>query len=270
MNQLTKMFDGHNLRIVTKNDDPWFVAKDICEIFGDTNYRRSISRLDDDEKGVSPVSTPGGTQNMTTVNESGLYSLLFNMQPQKKSHMTEREYEERVRALKRFKRWVTHEVLPSIRKHGAYMTPETIEQALLNPDTIIQLATNLKVEQEKRKQLEEQQKRDQPYTTFGKVVSSSDASINIGAFAKLMYDEHGIKLGRNKMFEWLRDNGYLIRSGRERNNPKQKYIEQGLFETSVTLVSRTQGDVESITTLITGKGQVKLTEILINEYKAVI
>lgn len=150
------------------------------------------------------------------------------------------------------------------------MTPETIEQALLNPDTIIKLATDLKAEREMRFKLEKQKQLDEPYTTFGKVVSGSDASINVGAFAKMMYDEHGMKIGRNKMFRWLREKGYLIKSGREKNNPKQQYIEQGLFETSVSIVSRTQGDVESLTTLITGKGQVKLSEKLLKEYEVFI
>lgn len=167
----------------------------------------------------------------------------------------------------RFQDWLAIEVIPSIRKHGAYMTPETIEQALLNPDTIIQLATNLKSEQEQRRKLEEQKKRDEPYTTFGKVVATSDASINIGAFAKLLYDKHGIKMGRNKLFAWMRERGYLMRSGREKNQPKQQYIQRGLFETTVSLISRTYGDVESVTTMITGKGQIEIAKKIMEEEK---
>lgn len=119
----------------------------------------------------------------------------------------------------------------------------------------------------KTKMLEKQRELDMPYTQFGKVVAGSNASINVGSFAKMMYEKHGINLGRNKMFAWLRNKGFLIKSGRERNNPKQIYIEQGLFEVKPTIISRTEGDVESLTTLITGKGQVKLAELLINEYK---
>ncbi|MDQ0299685.1 anti-repressor protein [Salibacterium salarium] len=189
------------------------------------------------------------------IDESGLYDFIFEAGTEK---------------ARDFRKWVTAEVLPSIRKHGAYMTPEKIEETLMNPDTIIKLATNLKEEQEKRQAVEHQLRLDKPYSTFGKAISKSNASINVGAFAKMMYDDHGIKLGRNKMFAWLRDNGYLIKNGRERNNPKQKYIEQGLFDTSVTLVSRTEGDVENVTTLITGKGQVKFADILINEFLEVI
>ncbi|MRG86972.1 Rha family transcriptional regulator [Salinibacillus xinjiangensis] len=132
-------------------------------------------------------------------------------------------------------------------------------------DDPIKRAEKWIMERKKLERLEEQRKLDEPFTTFGKVVSNSNAAINVGAFAKMMYDKHGIKMGRNKMFQWLRDKGFLIKSGRERNNPKQKYIEQGLFDTSVTVVSRTHGDVESVTTLITGKGQVKIAEMLTKE-----
>lgn len=255
MNQISKMFNGYQLRIIEQNNEPWFVAKDVAVILGFRDPYTATRYLDDDEKLLHPLNVSGQHRETTIINESGLYSLILKS---KKSEA------------KQFKRWITHEVIPSIRKHGAYMTPEKIEEVLLNPDTIIKLATDLKTEREQRLQLEHQQKLDAPYTTFGRVVSQSDASINIGAFAKMMYDKHGINLGRNKMFEWLRKQGFLIKSGRERNNPKQKYIEQGLFETTVTLVSRTQGDVESVTTLITGKGQVKIAELLLKEFKAVV
>lgn len=253
MNQLTKIFDGHELTIIKNNGEPVFKLSDVCKILGLGNPSQVKTRLDDGVISNEVIlDSLGRQQKATFVNEDGLYDVILDS---------------RKPEAKRFRKWITSEVIPSIRKHGAYMTPETIEKALLNPDTIIQLATNLKEEQEKRQQLEKQQKLDEPYTTFGKVVSNSNASINVGAFAKMMYDEHGIKMGRNKMFKWLRDNGYLIKTGREKNNPKQEYIEQGLFETTVTVISRTQGDIESLTTLITGKGQVKLCEKLLKEFK---
>jgi anti-repressor protein len=156
MNELTKIFNykGSQLRTVVKDGQPWFVGKDVCEYFGDTNYRRSLSRLDEDEKGVSRIDTPGGPQSMTVVNESGLYSLLFMMQPQQ-ANLPKEQYEKRISQIKYFKRWITHEVLPSIRKHGAYMTPETIEKVLTDPDTIIKLATALKQEQRRRLEAEQ-------------------------------------------------------------------------------------------------------------------
>jgi anti-repressor protein len=147
-------YEGAEIRTIVKDGEVWFVAKDVCEFFGDTNYRRSVSRLEEDEKGVSPLNTPGGVQQMTVVNEAGLYSLLFHMQPQKKAHMSEEDYKERVQKLKNFKRWVTHVVLPSIRKHGAYMTDDVLERSIQDPDFMIGLLTALKEERQKRLEAE--------------------------------------------------------------------------------------------------------------------
>lgn len=186
------------------------------------------------------------------IDESGLYDFIF---------------EAGTNRAREFRKWVTSEVLPSIRKHGAYATPQTIENVMNDPEFGIQLLTNLKQERDKRSELEQQQKLDAPYTKFGKTFSNSNAAINVGSFAKMIYDEHGIKIGRNKLFAWLRDNDYLIKSGREKNNPKQPYVEQGLFDTSVTVVSHnTKGDLQHVTPLVTGKGQIKLTEKLLTEF----
>lgn len=135
-----------------------------------------------------------------------------------------------------------------------------MEQFLNSPEMIVQRA--LEIQQSQILQLETKIERDEPYTTFGKVVATSDASINIGAFAKLLYDKHGIIIGRNRLFGWLREKGYLIKRGREKNQPKQQYMEQGLFETTVTLISRTAGDVQSVTTFVTGKGQIEIAKKL--------
>jgi len=264
MNELQRIFNfkGQDLRMVIQNNEPWFVAKDVCHILQISNSRDALSRLDPDEKGVAITDTPGGKQQLSIVNESGLYELIF----------ASRKIE-----AKMFKKWVKQEVLPSIRKHGMYATPQTIENILNDPDFGIKLLTTIKEERILREQAEQhrdrvvaQQKADLPFTNFGKVVSNSDGAISIGAFAKMMYDNHGLKIGRNKMFEWLRDNGYLIKKGREYNNPKQVYVEQGWFEVKPTIVSRTEGDVEKLTTLITGKGQVKLAERLLKTYKQAI
>lgn len=254
MNQL-KIFNHPqfgDLEVLLIDEKEYFAATDIARKLAYTNPHKAIS---DHCRWVTKREVPHPQSAYKTVKknfipENDLYRLIIS------SKLPQAE---------KFESWVFDEVLPSIRKHGVYMTPETIEQALLNPDTIIQLATNLKAEQQKRKQLENKIERDEPYTTFGKVVANSDASINIGSFAKLLYDKHGIKIGRNKLFAWLRDNGYLIKTGRERNNPKQRYLEQGYFDTTVTLISRTHGDVESVTTLITGKGQVEITKHLLAE-----
>ena len=140
------------IRTITKDGEPWFVGKDVCEAFGDTNYRRSLSNIDDSDKGVSQIETPGGKQNMVIINESGLYSLLFQMQPQKAKGVSQNEsiIDERIEKLHRFKHWVTSEVLPAIRKHGMY----AIDEILNNPDLAIAALTQLKEERERRKQLE--------------------------------------------------------------------------------------------------------------------
>ena len=139
-----------------------------------------------------------------------------------------------------------------------------VEKAWNSPEMIIKRAMDF--QNQKIALLETQIQEDKRYTDFGKVVEMSEASVNIGAFVKIIFDKHGINIGRNKLFDWLRDKGYLIKSGREKNNPKQQYIEQGLFELRPTIVKRSEGDVQSHTTLITGKGQVKFAEILLSEF----
>ncbi len=155
------------IRVINQNGEPWFVAKDICAVFGDTDYRRSISRLDNDEKGVSPLPTPGGVQQMSIVNESGLYSLLFNMQPQRKSNQPVAKYQKRIASLKAFKRWVTHEVLPSIRKTGAYMTDATIDKIADDPNVIYQLAEAIINERNKRIDVEKKLHYLTPAVPYG-------------------------------------------------------------------------------------------------------
>ena len=130
MNEIVKSFEGNDIRIVEREDGIWFAAKDVCAYFGEKNYRRAMGSLDPDEKGVSQMNTPGGRQNLTVVNESGLYGLLFAMQPQKARGVSEEYIRERQEKLRLFKRWVTHEVLPSIRKTGAYVAPNLGLEAL--------------------------------------------------------------------------------------------------------------------------------------------
>ncbi|TFJ93151.1 phage antirepressor [Lentibacillus salicampi] len=253
MNQLTKMFDGQNLTILENEGEPKFLLKDVCSILEIGNPSQVKTRLEDGVISNEVIQDRLGRQQKATfINEDGLYDVILDS---------------RKKEAKQFRKWITSEVLPSIRKHGAYATPNTIENVMNDPDFGIQLLTNLKQEREERAKLEQQRRLDEPFTTFGKVVSNSTAAINVGAFAKMMYDEYGIKLGRNKMFEWLRDNEFLIKSGREKNQPKQSYLEQGLFDTSVTVIAhKTKGNVQHVTTLITGKGQVKLSKLLTDEF----
>ena len=153
-------FEGKEVRTIQRDGDPWFAGKDVCMVFGDTNHNRSLSRVFDDDKTVVAVETPGGKQNVIFINETGLYNLLFSMQPHRVHHEGVRneyplEIQKRIGKLAAFCRWVTHEVLPSIRKHGVYMTPVTIDRILEDPDFGIQLLTKLKAEQAKNAALSE-------------------------------------------------------------------------------------------------------------------
>lgn len=140
-----------------------------------------------------------------------------------------------------------------------------LERMWNSPEMVIKRAMDF--QQQKIESLEMQIQSDMKYTNYGKVVSLSDGAINVGAFAKIMYDDHGVNIGRNTLMAWLRDNGYLIKQGRERNFPKQLYVERGWFKLAPTIIKRTSGDVQGGTTLITGKGQVELATALINEFK---
>lgn len=243
MKQLQKVFDyqGSELRTVVLGNEPWFVAKDVCDILNHSNSRVAISRLDEDEKGVSKVYTPGGYQNMSVVNEFGLYSLVLT------SNLPE---------AKQFKRWITHEVIPDIRKHGAYMTSETIEKVLTDPDTLIKLATTLKEEKQKRLLAEQTLEKQKPKVLFANAVETSNSSVLVGELAKIM-KQNGVNIGQNRLFEWLRDNGYLIKSGESKNLPTQRSMEQGLFEIKKRTINNPDGSVRVTSTpKVTGKGQI--------------
>ena len=194
MNQL-QVFNNTEfgqVRTMMISGSPWFVAKDVCECLGITKHRDAVSRLDGDERGSVEVDTLGGTQQMAAVNEYGLYSLVLSS---------------RKPSAKAFKRWITHEVIPAIRKHGAYMTGETLEQALTSPDFLIRLATELKTEQEARRLAEQKIEADKPKVLFADSVAASHGSILVGELAKLL-NQNGIDIGQNRLFNWLRENGY--------------------------------------------------------------
>ena len=155
-----------------------------------------------------------------------------------------------------FQNWLAIDVIPSIRKHGAYMTENTLEEALTNPDFLIKLATELKEEQSKRKALEEEKKLNAPKIVFADAVSTSKTSILIGELAKIL-KQNGIETGQRRLFEWLRVNKYLIsRKGTDYNMPTQKSMELGLFEIKETSIAHADGHTSiSKTPKITGKGQ---------------
>lgn len=242
MNNL-QIFDNKEfgqIRVIEQNGEPWFVAKDVCSILEIKNSRDAMSRLEDDEKGVVLTDTLGGNQEVSTVNEYGLYSLVIGS---------------RKPEAKQFKRWITHDVIPAIRKHGGYLTEDKMAEALLNPDTIIQLATNLKEEQAKRRQAERLIEEQKPKVLFADAVSTSKQSCLIGELAKVL-KQNGVDIGQNRLFEILRNNGYLGKSGERRNLPTQYSMELGLMEIKKTTINNPDGSVRVTSTpKITGKGQ---------------
>ncbi|WP_200415982.1 phage antirepressor [Virgibacillus salexigens] len=254
MNQLTKMFDGQELRIIEKENEPWFVAKDVSVILGFRDPYTATRSLDDDEKLLHTLRVSGQNRETTIVNESGLYSMIL------RSNKSE---------AKQFKRWITHEVIPSIRKHGAYMTPEKIEETLLNPDTIIKLATNLKEEQQKRAQAEQTIEQQKPKVQFAEAVETSDTSVLVGELAKIL-KQNDINIGQNRLFKWLRNNGYLIKKkGESYNLPTQASMDRGLFEIKKRVISNPDGSVRTTRTAkVTGKGQIYFVNKFLSEERA--
>lgn len=232
------------IRTTTINGEPWFVAVDVCKALEIQNNRDAISRLDADEKGVASTDTLGGKQELTIVNEPGLYALVLgSRKPEAKT----------------FKRWITHDVIPTIRKHGAYMTPETIEKVLSDPDTIIKLATELKEERERTAILNAKIKADKPYTEFGAAIAANSDAILVRDFAKLLHND-GIKMGEKRLYKWLRENGFLMQTAPTK--PYQKYVDMGWFRVDERSISTVQGQMIVSTTKITGKGQMGLLSAL--------
>lgn len=241
------------VRVVDMNGEPWFVAKDVCECLELGNPRTSIALLDEDEKGVHTMDTPGGAQEMSIVSEAGLYSLILrSRKPEAKA----------------FKRWITHEVLPAIRKHGGYLTPAKLEEALTDPDTIIRLATNLKAEREKRQALEAQAAADRPKVVFAESIEVAKTSILVGEMAKLIKQATGYEMGQNRFFDWLRAHGYLHKSGSARNMPTQRCIDAGWMEIKEGTRIGSSGECHiTRTPKVTGKGQIYFVS-LFREMKA--
>ncbi len=249
-NLQTWNYENSEIRTVEKDGEPWWVLADVCKVLEISNSRNVSSRLETDEKGVTLVDTLGGTQQMTVINESGLYAVILRSdKPQAKP----------------FRKWVTNEVLPSIRKHGAYMTDQTLEQALTSPDFLIQLATQLKEEKEQRKQLEVKVEQDRPKVLFAESVSASKTSILVGELAKIL-KQNGVDTGQTRLFAWMRENGYLIkRRGNDYNMPTQRAMEMKLFEVKETSVTHSDGHISvNKTPKVTGKGQVYFVNKIMN------
>lgn len=248
MNEIqTFDFDGSGIRTLTIGDEPYFVGKDVAQVLGykdTTNAMKAHVDLED-SRGWR-FATPSGIQTMKVINESGLYSLILG------SKLPE---------AKRFKRWVTSEVLPSLRRNGMYAMDELLD----NPDLAINALQRLKEEREARRQLELQNAQMKPKALFAEAVETSSTSILIGDMAKLLR-QNGVEVGQRRLFDWLRTNGWLMKTGESRNMPTQKAMEKGYFEIRERTISNPDGSVRiTKTTKVTGKGQVWLTNEFMGE-----
>lgn len=216
-----------------EDGEPMFVAKDVCAVLELKNPRSTLALLDEDEKGVHIVDTPGGEQQMTIVTEPGFYKLVMrSRKPEAKA----------------FQRWVTHEVLPALRREGGYMVArdETPEQTMARAVLLAQATIDR--QRDRIAELE-------PKALFADAVAASDGTCLVGELAKMMR-QNGVKVGQNRLFAMLREDGYLGNVGQNRNVPTQRAMDLGLFRIKETAVTHSDGHVTlSRTPKVTGKGQ---------------
>lgn len=238
------------IRTVEENGTVLFCGSDIAGALGYSNTRDAINRHCKPEgvvkrDGVSQTTNQYGvtteqTVEMKFINEGNVYRLITHS---------------KLPAAEQFEHWVFDEVLPTIRRNGAYMTDDTLEQALTSPDFLIQLATKLKEEKAKRIELEARVEQDKPKVLFAQAVETAHNSILIGDLAKIL-KQNGVQTGQKRLFEQLRQEGYLMKGGNSHNMPTQRAMEMGLFEVKESTVNNPDGSVRiNRTTKVTGKGQ---------------
>ena len=244
MNELQVFFNEEfgNIRTVTRDGEPWFVGKDVAETLGYSNPRKAL--LDhveaEDKDGVTSRDAIGREQNTTIINESGLYSLIFSS---------------KLPNAKAFKHWITSEVIPSIRKTGTYMTDNAIDRVLADPESFIKLLTAYKDERAARRQLETKVEADAPKVLFADAVAASTTTVLVRDLAKILR-QNGVKIGQNCLFDWLRENNYLIKRGESKNMPTQTAMEKKLFRIKErTFIGPDGSNHISRTVMVTGKGQ---------------
>lgn len=233
-------FEQNEVRTVLVNDEPYFVGKDVAGVLGYSNTPKAIrDHVDEEDKRTERIVHPlGGIQESIMINESGLYSLIL------KSKLPN---------AKKFKRWVTSEILPAIRKNGAYLTDQKAYDITHNPDSLADLLLQAG-EQLKQKDLVIQEM--EPKALFSDAVRGSVNSCLVTDLATIL-KQNGINIGQNRLFEWLRDNGYLCRDGRRKNKPTQRSMDLKIMDVREHVRTNSQGElVTTFTPLVTGKGQV--------------
>ena len=238
-------YQNNRVRTVDMDGEAWFVLKDVCAVLGISNNRMAADRLDDDEKGVSLIDTLGGKQEMVIVNESGLYHVILRSDKPEAAP---------------FRRWVTNDVLPAIRKTGSYNAPQLTRSQLL--------ATALIAAHEELEQKDKQIETMKPKVLFADAVSASKKSILVGELAKLL-SQNGISIGQNRLFDWMRKNSYLIKDPKrsDYNLPTQRSMDMGLFEIKETTIQHSDHVSINRTPKVTGKGQVYFVNLFLKSEK---
>lgn len=245
MNNL-QIFDSPDfgqIRTIQQNGEPWFVGKDVAKILGYERADNAIrNHVDDEDKLMHQISASGQNREMYIINESGLYSLILSSKMPK---------------AKDFKRWVTSEVIPAIRKTGGYIAgSENMTDAEIMAKAVLVAQSTIRQRDQRIKELESDVAAAKPKVLFADAVSASDSTILIGDLAKIL-KQNGHPIGQKRLFNWMREQGYLIkRQGADYNSPTQRAMEMGLFKIKETAISHSDGHVSvSKTTKVTGKGQ---------------
>ena len=235
--------DFGQVRTIQQNGEPWFIGKDVAEILGYSNTPKAIrDHVDDEDKLTERIVLSGQNREVAIINESGLYSLILSSKMPK---------------AKEFKRWVTSEVIPAIRKTGGYIAgSENMTDAEIMAKAVLVAQSTIQQRDQRIKELESDVAAAKPKVLFADAVSASDSTILIGDLAKLI-KQNGHPIGQKRLFNWMREQGYLIkRQGADYNSPTQRAMEMGLFKIKETAISHSDGHVSvSKTTKVTGKGQ---------------
>lgn len=233
--------DFGTVRTTTINDEPYFVGKDVAIALG---YERPTDaarkHIDPEDRGVAKIETPSGTQEMTVINESGLYSLILSS---------------KLPTAKKFKRWITHDVIPAIRKTGGYVndTAQFVDYYFGQLEPNQKQALTMMFDESKR--MSDQLKEQAPKVLFANAVETAHTSILVGDLAKII-KQNGTDIGQKRLFDWMRRNGYLIKDGQSKNMPTQRAMDMGLFEVKESTINNPDGSVRiTKTTKVTGKGQ---------------
>lgn len=247
------------IRALTLGGEPWFVGNDVAKALGYGDGKSCVNavanHVDDEDKGVTEMMTPGGKQNIRIINESGLYSLILSS---------------KLDSAKAFKRWVTAEVLPAIRKTGGYIAgAEKMTDAEIMAQAVLVANRTIEARDARIRELEAKAKADAPKVLYADAVAASEGGMLIREFAKFLRD-NGVDMGEKRLFEDMRKRGFLIKAeGRDRNTPTQRAMDMGLFTVKETVIQIPLLGAKTRTTpLLTGKGKLYFMNLYLKERDA--